>query len=366
LPQLVLIMLRNRQIRCAVASVIVLAAWESAQAALPIDLGVAAETNAPPGSMQEWGRVLSEMDLARLRLRGARPGDQPAVETILSAAGKRYVVLAVLTRRDELVFPGSKFRRHERAALKAFLQELPRRVDEAGIQRGPFNLPMPEFEKLLLDLSITVDESTKGQRPVAVVAAITSRIKTPLKINSTARSELIRAEPLGAEWKGLTAGTALAATLRAAGLAALPVESGDGSISLRVVSIASDQPAWPVGWKPSESPKVVAAAMYKYTNVEIENYTLARALEAMAPHLGLPLVFDERTLARRGIDPATNVVRFPAEKTYIRRAVDRILSQGRLAGELRVDEAGGPFYWATQHGPESPRAMELPRAGTEK
>jgi hypothetical protein len=316
--------------------------------------------------MQEWGRVLSEMDLARLRLRGARPGDQPAMEASGSGAGKRYVVLAVLTQRDELVLPGGKFRQYDRAAIKAFLQELPRRVDEAGIERGPFNLPMPQFDKLLLDLSTIVDEPTKSERPAAVVAVITSRIKTFVEINSTARSELTRAEPLGAELKGLTAGTALAATLRAAGLAALPEETGDGAIALRVVAVAPDQPAWPVGWKPAVSPKVAAPAMYKFTNVEIENYTLAKALEGMAPHLGLPLVFDERTLARRGVDPAKAVVKFPAEKTYIRRAVDRILAQGRLAGELRVDEAGGPFYWATQYGPESPRAVELPRARDDK
>ena len=359
-------MSRNWQIRFAAAAAVVLAAWGSARAALPIDLEVAAETNAPPGSMQEWGRVLSEMDLARLRLRGARPGDAPAVEATGAGAGRRYVVLAVLTRGDELVLPGGKFRQHERPALKEFLQELPRRVDEAGIERGPFNLPMPEFEKLLLDLSTVVDESTKGQRPEAVVAATTSRIKTPVEINSTARSELSRAKPLGAELKGLTAGTALAATLRAADLAALPEATGDGAMALRVVAVAPDQAAWPVGWKPAASPKVVAPAMYKFTNVEIENYTLAKALEAMAPHLGLPLVFDERTLARRGIDPTKKVVKFPAEKTYIRRAVDRILAQGRLAGELRVDEAGGAFYWATQYGPESPRAPELPRARAEK
>jgi hypothetical protein len=225
---------------------------------------------------------------------------------------------------------------------------------------------MPEFEKLLLDLSTVLDISTKGRRPGEVAAAIASQIKTSVELNSTARSALARAKPLGVELKGLTAGTALAAALRAADLAALPEESGDGPIILRLAPIAADQPAWPVGWKPGSSPKVVAPAMYMFTNVEIENYSLAKALDAMAPHLGVPLVFDERTMAARNIDPAKSIVKFPAEKTYIRRAVDRILAQGRLAGELRVDESDGPFYWVTQYGPESPRAPELPRARSQK
>jgi hypothetical protein len=350
----------------ALVATALLSSGAPTHAALPIDLEVVAEPNAPVGSMQEWGRVLSEMDLARLRLRGARPGDHPAVETTGTGAGKRYVVVAVLTRRDALVLPGGKFRQHERVRLKEFFEGLPRRVDEAGVERGPFGLPMPAFEKLLLDLSAVVDESTKGKRPEDVVRRISEQIKTSVEINSTARLALSRAKPLGVELKGLTAGTALAAALRTADVAALPVEAGDGSITLRVVAIAPDQPAWPVGWKPGASPKAVAPAMYKFTNVEIENYSLAKALDAMAPHLGVPLVFDQRTMAARNIDPATSIVKFPAEKTYIRRAVDRILAQGRLAGELRVDEADRPFYWVTQYGPESARAPEMSRARAEK
>ena len=67
----------------------------------------------------------------------------------------------------------------------------------------------------------------------------------------------------------------------------------------------------------------------------------------------VPLLFDERVLAVRSIDPAKIEVSFPRGKTYIRRAVDRVLSQARLAGELRVDEAEKPFYWITQFGPDN-------------
>ena len=52
-------------------------------------------------------------------------------------------------------------------------------------------------------------------------------------------------------------------------------------------------------------------------------------------------------------------VKLPRGKTYIRKAVDVILAQGRLGGELRVDEAGTPFYWVTQFTKDSPRAVKL-------
>jgi hypothetical protein len=114
-----------------------------------------------------------------------------------------------------------------------------------------------------------------------------------------------------------------------------------------------------VGWKPLGSPRQAAPAMYRVTNIEIENFTLAKALEALAPHMDVPMVLDQHTIATREIDPAAAAVRFPRTKTFVRRAVDSILSQSKLAGELRIDEAGQPFYWITQFGPDSPRATEV-------
>jgi hypothetical protein len=43
----------------------------------------------------------------------------------------------------------------------------------------------------------------------------------------------------------------------------------------------------------------------------------------------------------------------------VKRVVDFVLNKIRLSGELRVDEAGQPFYWATMIGPDSPRATVL-------
>jgi hypothetical protein len=87
--------------------------------------------------------------------------------------------------------------------------------------------------------------------------------------------------------------------------------------------------------------------------MEITGYTLAEALEALGPHMEVPLLYDERVLAVRKIDPTKIDVELRRGKTYIRRAVDGVLSKGRLVGDLRVDEAEKPFYWITQFGPDS-------------
>lgn len=348
------------------AAIASLVAAACAQAALPIDLEVAVQQDAPLGAMQEWGRVLSEMDLARVRLRGANGNDQPAIETTGEGDGKRYSVIAILTRRNELVFPGGKFGSGNRAQLKQFLEELPERVEEAGIERGPFGLPADDFEALVADLSTPVGESTAGQRPEPMLVAIAQGIETELSVDVAARNALRAAPLVDAELKGLSSGTALAAVLRTANLAMAPIPSKTQPTLLHIVPASSKDPSWPVGWKPLDAPKRVAPAMYEFTTIEIDGYSLARALEALGPHMGAPLVFDQLTLQERKIDPSKSPVKFPAGKTYIRRAVDNILSQGRLAGELRVDEAGRPFYWITQFGQVSPRATELKRAVSAK
>ena len=96
--------------------------------------------------------------------------------------------------------------------------------------------------------------------------------------------------------------------------------------------------------------------MFKFLTFEISGYTLAQALDVLSPRLGVPLKFDDLILQRRDIHPDKIQVKLPRKKTYLKRAVDRILGQARLSGELRVDEAGKPFYWITQFGKDSPRA----------
>jgi hypothetical protein len=351
-----------RSCGAAVAALLAVQAW----AALPIELEVAAEGDAPFGAMQEWNKVLAEMDLARVRLRGASRGDQPALTVSGDGAARRFRLVGLLNRRDELVLPGGKFAQGDRARLKQFFEELPRRVDEEHNPRGRFGLTREDFALAFADLSGTVTESTLDGAPHELVATLTRDFAMPVSGEPAIKAALRDAPPFKAQMKGLTSGTVLAAVLRAADLQFVPERIGNDPLTLRVTRLDVAREHWPVGWKPLATLRQTAPAMYRITNIEIENYTLARALEALGPHMATPLVIDQRVLALRKIEPAKVQVRFPRSKTYVRRAVDSILSQGRLAGELRVDEAGQPFYWITQFDKDSPRALEIERARTEK
>lgn len=326
--------------------------------ALPIDIEVAAESGSPFGAMQEWGKLLNEMDLARVRLRGANGGDEPSVTPSGEGESQRFKLVAILNRRDQLELPGGKFGVGDRAKLKAYFESLPERAANQGVERGIFNLTKQQFEQVYEDLSTPVTTSTKGMTPEAIVAALTDGLTVPFEIDASARGALRAAKPLNGELQGLTTGAAIAIALRPAELTMLPEQKLGQPLQLRVVPAGAGVRGWPAGWRPAQSARELVPAMYRFTNIEIKGFTLEEALAALGPHMEVPLLFDERVLAVRAIDPAKIDVTFPRGKTYIRRAVDHVLSKARLAGELRVDEAEKPFYWITQFGPDNLPAVD--------
>src|SRR5690606_13743332 len=150
------------------------------------------------------------------------------------------------------------------------------------------------FEALFTDFAAPVPSSTKGKPQAEVVAVASRGLKTPLTIDAPARAALNAAPPLDAELEGMSRGTALAMALRLAGLAMVPSEPRGQPVTLSVVRESENVQGWPVGWQPAEAARVVAPAMYRFTVIEIEGYTLARALTALEPLMGVPLVFDQR------------------------------------------------------------------------
>lgn len=341
------------------------AAVVRAQETLPIDLEVAVVQAAPLGAMQEWGRLLNGLRLARVRLRGANRGDQPSITSTGAGAAQRFRVVGVLNHKDQLVLPGGVFGEGDVADLRRFLEGLPQQAAEQGIERGIFGLTKPQFETIYHDLARPVGTPTKDVALSGVVSVIVTGLRTPVDISAEVRDALARAQPLDTELQGFSAGTVLAIALRPAGLELRPRGPTLETVALKIERATREPDHWPAGWKPDEIASVIAPSMHRFTTIEISGFTLQQALDGgLAPHMGMPLVFDAKVLADRQIDPTKIQVKFPRRKTYVRRAVDNILSQARLAGEVRVDEANKPFYWITQFGPDSPPALgAAPAAG---
>jgi hypothetical protein len=149
----------------------------------------------------------------------------------------------------------------------------------------------------------------------------------------------------------------LAYALRCEGLMLLPEQLPGEPLRLRIAPYDSQQESWPVGWKPAVSSRQSAPQLYKLRSIEINGFTLAQALTALQPALKLPVILDQWVLQRSQIEPSKIQVSYPKKRTFLKAVVGRLLSQARLAEEVRVDELEQPFLWVTRFGKASPTLL---------
>ena len=239
--------------------------------------------------------------------------------------------------------------------MRSFFQQLATEGAEINAERGRFDLTEKQFNDVHSDLSKVVTFSTATLNAAEMLNQLEDKFKLPVTTTATALKRL-QGELIGLELQNMSTGTALAMALRQEGLALRPLKPKGGQLQLHVMLYDASIDTWPVGWKSPASKKKLAPKMFDSLNIEIANYTLEQALEAIVPRIGVPLILDQWILGQLQIDPSKIDVKLSRHKTFLKAALDRVLNQARLIGELRVDELGTPFYWVTQFGKNSLRA----------
>lgn len=323
--------------------------FTASAAADSVSLEIVSQRASQITAPQEWLQLLRRAGVASARVRGARGAERPSIESVDGRGGRVHLLVGVLTDRDELVLPGGRFRRRDEAELRDYFGRLKADGAEAVTEAtGSYGLTKRQFEAVFASLSRPLLTPTAGRAPEAVVDAARDRLAMRLVVNRSAATRLRSAEPLTAELKSLTIGTALAITLWGEGLALVPQKPLGAPVELRVKSLTDDNAeadkSWPVGYKAKGAPRGVAPDLMQAINVEIDGFTLAEAAAAIIPRLETPVVWDRHALAQHGVDPAAIDVRLPKAKLSYKRILEKLLFQARLRGELRTDEAGAPFY----------------------
>jgi hypothetical protein len=335
---------------CRCLAIITIFISHAFAAEVAIDIEVAMMPGVSITAPQEWAERLGKIGLDRVQIRSMRGNEQPLTE--LNDTQTRLKVLALLSPNDELILPTRKFGIAHLSQLRAYFEGLPAQVIEEGIVRGPMGLTEEEFQTALVDMAKPLGTSTVGKTSRDVLAQCEARFRLPIRRDASSAALLQAAKPLDADLEKFAAGTALAIALRRDQLMLRPAHIGSG-LELVVTPYIRGEEAWPLGWKAKETPRQLVPKLYESLTIEIDGFTLATALTALAPRLALPVVMDERVLEGQGIDPAKIPVKLPAKKTFLKSAVDRLLAQARLAGEVRIDDAGMAFLWVTQFGPDS-------------
>lgn len=323
----------------------------SASAAV-VSVEIAAEGGPQATAHREWLQLFAELGVDNARVRGARSGDTPRLEEFGTAERPMAKLHAFLSRQGELVVPGARFKLRDRGKLSDYLERLGADGVEAfSADRDKYGLTREQFTAVFKALEPPLGNLPKNATLRDALRVLDGSI--PVEVDPGV-AEALRAEAIDAELLApLSRGSALAILLRHEGLVLTPHRPVGGEHQLRVAAALGVEHPWPIGYKPDQTPRNTAPVLFEFIPVEIQGFSLAEAIDAIAPRLlvdgaPLPVVWDHFALRSHGIDPGGVDVAIARTKTYYLRVIDKLLFQARLKSELRVDEAGTPFLWLTR------------------
>ncbi|QDU97210.1 hypothetical protein [Lignipirellula cremea] len=314
-----------------------------------VTLELMIESGFPITGAQEWSRAMGRVGADNVRIREAKPGDQGEVVNQGDERTPRYHVTGFLRADGRLHLPGSRpIELTDIGQVTTYVSAL--RQNGLNASSGPpaaFGMSGEKLVEVHKALSRPVTISTKGKRPGDVMRELTSGLPLKVSVDPSTRDAFALQTTVAEELEGVSIGTAMAAILRPIGLVMLPFEAAGQGTQIGITDSRRAQETWPVGWPPQASPIKTMPKLYEFLEVEITDFALTDALGAIEKRLEAPMLFDHNSMAREGIDPASVKVSLPAGRTFYKKIVDRLLSQGKLKSELRVDEAGSPFLWIT-------------------
>ena len=332
---------------CSLLWVLVLVAQCQASHTTTIELEVFTESGAPFTAAHDWMETLTESGFSRVRIRSARPGDAISVSRDASTDLLRYHVTGMITRGNSLRLPNSVFALRDLQGLQSWIKRL-RTDGDTDPRRQPvaFGLSPAALVQLHDQLAPAVARSTQGQPTAQVLIAIRRRTVFPLRLDPAGKKGYDAAAPVADELVGLSAGTALSATLRPLGLVWYP-KSVDGRIELAVTDVRHAEESWPVGWPVELKSAQAVPKLMEPLNVKIENQPLSKVLQILSVRMQTPILLNHNSLARHRVDPTSTRVSVPEGKSYYKRILNRVLTQSMLNSEVRQDEAGTPFFWVS-------------------
>jgi hypothetical protein len=335
----------------SIVALLVLLITAAAEAAPRVSLELATEKGFPITGAQQWSKALGELGISNFRIRSATASDRPSIESLGNEKTPSYRVVGILTADSLLVVPGGRFSIRDGGAIRNWLENL---ADQgaAGVteRRTAFGLLAKQLAEVQDDLKQPVDFSTRDMPISDALAKLERRLKIPLLIDPAAKNELNDVK-LQDELTGISAGTAIAAMLRPAGLVMLPERPKGGNLQYRITKPLAGGEAWPIGWPPKKRPVEILPMLYEFINVEISDTPVQEAVDAIAADLKVPFLYDRNAMAWHEIDLTKINAKVPSKRSTYSLILQGVLRQAKMKPDLRLDEANNPFFWITSFKP---------------
>jgi hypothetical protein len=305
-----------------------------------VEFEVLIDSETPLGAGQDWLEVLKQLKVSQVRVRSRNASDNAPDIRGAESGSKRVQVTAVLTSDNRLAVPKTRFRRSDQARLSDWIARL--RVDPEDLPEAKKSASPAQLIQLRRQLSAPIADPTHGKTISEFVKNAQQEWEVPITVDRSARVQLD--SKINVELSGLTRGTALAIAVRGAGGVITPNPDGK---SLTVTREGQAEQSWPIGWRSEQPLPNLVPKLSDSLNVEVKDTPLLDVLNAIQKKVGIPFVIDQSEMQRNDIDMESIKVSIRPQKVMYKKILDGILTRNFLSGEVRVDEAGTPFYWIT-------------------
>ncbi|MDA7951926.1 MAG: hypothetical protein MPJ24_10620 [Pirellulaceae bacterium] len=312
-----------------------------------IQIEIAVEKSSLMREVHQWVQALQKNGITNVRVTYGK------VEVKVTQTGppenRYYTVYGKLGADGKLHLPGKTFTLSNVSHVKSWASDLRSGgVDEVVGEKGEFGLTKKQLIALYEDLTPDSLVVTDKKRFATVIKELAAEIATPVIVDQTAAKILESEEIYSGQLTGLSRGTALAIALQRCGHLMIPENVG-GKISLRILPKGDQKEFWPAGWPPNQPTQKLFPAILTLLPVQMENIPLQQALDAVEERLKVPFIYDLYKLNAMKIDPNKIMVTIPESTITYKSLLDKVLRKAHMYGEVRIDEAGRPFYWISTH-----------------
>lgn len=316
-----------------------------------VDLEVLLAPGFSPIEAQKWGQMLEGIPVENLSMRSGQAGEMEKLDNYGTPENPRYKIKGILTDRGQLMIPGGTFGFGDKAKLIAFLETLKTKGDGALFDKPKmFGLGSKDLVETYKVLQVTVEKETKTRPSKEVVLEILKRTGCSSVASAEAKKAILVEQPVLDEFKGVSAGTALAGVLRPLGLVFFPSVGADKKIVINMVDVRETKEPWPIGWPSNRAPHNAIPRYREQLTVAFNETPFWDVIEAIQGRLEAPILFDHNSLVRNRFDADKDVVTLPEEKLSYARTLEKVFAPRRLTHEVRMDEAGMPFLWVHSTG----------------
>lgn len=317
-----------------------------------VSLELIATATAATEHAQAWGQRLQKLDI-QFQTRQAVAGDKAEVKEKQLGRMRRVTVVAVLDRNGKIVCHDRAFTLAEADKLAEWIRELKTYGAQGAPQGKPlFGLDDRQFGGVMRALSVPVEIDLEGLSLESALAKLPLPEKHPLRMTPEAQraARLLNADKkVRTDARGLSVGTALAATLGEFGLSFKPLRTPEGKIELSVSPREPGQDAWPIGWPldPDKPQGQVVPALFKTVPVALDDVPLTDVLTAASQASEVPLLVDHFAIEREEIDLSELKVTVPNRKTTWGLLLRQVTFPHKLGRRIVADDAGKPFVLIT-------------------